>query len=304
MPSTKFVMSVTKILGSPNNATNQYRLVLSTDKADGYSYGSQPPTLGVPQELDLVEDVEDPELGLAWYSQVSYNKLVILPEVALEPTTQSKSSRFWRRDSDYASGYAAWQSKEVLVSGDIAWFCFWNGTLLQAYIYPNASSQPDRASMIAGRREVAAPTEAYTIPLMLTASVVDGPTSILPSWSVPVTSTLPPPMQTTGVKYVPYPKAIKLEERRTRRLEADQYDSPYCIKMQMGYWPLSTPTPVVNSTGQAVVVYLDEQKEAVVKRWEGPGRNVGGKWFSGGEGDDLERRAEDAEQECTCMWLV
>jgi hypothetical protein len=75
-----------------------------------------------------VQDNEDPSKGPAYYFSQFYDKLVVVPENALTATSKNKDKRQIQLDS--------WlQRKQVAQAGDKPWFCLWNNTFLEGFIY-------------------------------------------------------------------------------------------------------------------------------------------------------------------------
>lgn len=88
-----------------------------------------------------VTDNDDKDNGLAFYFQDFYDKIVVVPETGIDLT---RSKRV-KRDDGYTDEPfvvpAAWRSrKEVLVPGDKPWFCVWNETFVEGFIYINEPS--------------------------------------------------------------------------------------------------------------------------------------------------------------------
>ena len=101
-------------------------------------YGAQPPFLKSQTGISLMIDVDDVDRGPAYFFQQPYDKLVILPELAFSNGSYSKrwldehseleeraQSIVEERDSDFFYPQP----------GDRPWFCFWNNTLLEGFIY-------------------------------------------------------------------------------------------------------------------------------------------------------------------------
>ena len=87
-----------------------------------YLYGAQPPVLETPSSLTLVTDINNPNRGPAYFFQQTYNKIVIL-----------NSTAFPTRD------VVTPQNPMMAMPGDQPWFCFWNNTILEGFIYVNES---------------------------------------------------------------------------------------------------------------------------------------------------------------------
>lgn len=75
--------------------------------------------------------------GLAFYFQDFYDKVVVVPEAAINLNNAQRV----KRDSFSPSPFvvpAAWTSrKEVLLPGAKPWFCVWNQTFVEGFIYIN-----------------------------------------------------------------------------------------------------------------------------------------------------------------------
>jgi hypothetical protein len=137
IPMSSYTVDVTQIPGASDTNNNEINLTLGNNTFGGYyPYGTQPPVLTQQEVLNLVTDSQDLTRGPAWFFELPYNKLVILPEGALsEPTS--------KRDLEVRGGHPAGeftQRKNVAQPGDRPWFCYWNGTLLEAFIYVSSVS--------------------------------------------------------------------------------------------------------------------------------------------------------------------
>lgn len=259
--------------------------------------------------MTLVSDADDPHLGPAWFFQVNYDKVVILPqEVITVPaatkrrrgegdgadttatasappttntdaattTTPTATAPATNNNSGGSSGRwvsppGTYPRHNVVLAGSTPWFCYWNGTLLEAFVYPNATSIASQkwASSYGGAASAttatgygkrgATPTESSTA---AGASVTSGTAGLL----------------------APYPKVLKIEERRMPR---GDYDQPYCVQMLIS-GDGGTAVPVRGGDGGAVVVVLDE-KGGSAKRGLGGGMGWG-------------RR--ETGTDCHCGWVA
>lgn len=137
--STPYQISISGVLGAPNNlANNEVDLSYGNMSFAGwYAYGAQPPMVTSPKILNLVIDSQDPTQGPAWFFEMPYDKLVILPENAFTTGSSSNSKRKERHvhDRDGKPINEFTNRKNVLQPGDKPWFCYWNGTLLETFIY-------------------------------------------------------------------------------------------------------------------------------------------------------------------------
>lgn len=196
----------------------------SNKTMSGFGYGAQPPLLSQPEPMTLVTDSQDPERGPAWFFQTPYDKVVILEENQL-------TAPLSKRDADTRHSFADYKRLGVTQPGDKPWFCYWNGTLLEAYIYVNLTSSS------AGQTSATA-SSAGPLPTSTGSST---------STSTNVSSEYGDPTWSQG-----YPKVVKVEERRI----PDQSTPPYCIQNIIA--ANGTATPYLNSTNQPTILYLNE----------------------------------------------
>ncbi|OKL62709.1 hypothetical protein UA08_01642 [Talaromyces atroroseus] len=114
---------------------------------DQFNYGAQLPYDIEPakQNLSMMIDKEDPQLGPALFFQTLFNKLVIVEDTQ---DIQSKRS-INERDSANSNGFV---QGENAGNGAKPWFCWWNQTQIETFIYINqtqdttGSSSPSSSS--------------------------------------------------------------------------------------------------------------------------------------------------------------
>lgn len=202
-------------------------------------YGSQPPQLNRPANLVLMNDKDDFNKGPAYWFQQQYDKLVIVHEGDLHGAIPSPRRSFlkrWfydnrlenpgslkgRQDDD------TWASNTFAQPGQKPWFCYWNNTVLEGFVFitqdANLSASTSNAS----------PSAAAT-------------SSGSSEWS---RSRLRRQSSATSSAY---PKSVKFEERRP--LKPSQ---PYCQQLQIldTYQPGSSilQTIYLNETGSQSLV--------------------------------------------------
>ncbi|KAI1430725.1 hypothetical protein GGR50DRAFT_683558 [Xylaria sp. CBS 124048] len=202
-----------------------------------YSYGVQPPSL-TDQQLQLVDDTFQTELGPAWAFLLLYNKTIILPDSYLTPTNDASTVSVNKRNP------GGFQQKGLAQSGEHPWICTWPDTILEVFIFTDESSSPNATSTNTSSSAVSMPTAAElshkyrgdvaerqydstghqdeanaqqyshtSLPPTTTSSQ----TSTVPSTAQPTSSGNqdnfnPPPMPPPP--YPPYPKKVKFQERR------------------------------------------------------------------------------------------
>lgn len=149
--------------------------------------------------------------------------------------------------------------KGVAQPGEKPWFCYWNGTLLETFIYVNQTSA-------SGSRQ-ASSSSAAAVTATSTASSSTQPSTGTYSSSVPTSNVQSQGSPYSGQSQVPYfppsyPRVVKLEERRIPR--GSQRVSPYCV--QQVVQPDGSTLPFLNSTGQPVTIHLNETQPTSYSR--------------------------------------
>ncbi|RFU35399.1 hypothetical protein B7463_g993, partial [Scytalidium lignicola] len=137
---------------------------------DAFSYGAQAPVMSFSWALNLVTDYQDPDRGPAWFFECPYDKLVILPETALNYTDNDNNDNSKQSISSGEVFSRDYSKMGVAQPGDKPWFCYWNGTLLEAFIYINdsdnssssMSSSVSSAAASVGRRHYQSYSESST----------------------------------------------------------------------------------------------------------------------------------------------
>jgi hypothetical protein len=246
---------------------------------DCYPYGTQPPVLDHPQVLNLVSDNQEPDRGPAWFFQTTYNKVVVVQEDQLSSPYQTGSKRdVSPRDQDPRPG--DFMRKGVAQPGDKPWFCYWNGTLLEAFLYVNltsseASQSPSITTPLPNPTQTSQPSAASS-----------GVSSLDYSWPV-------------GPPLPAYPKVLKIQERRIPR--GPQAIPPYCIQNYIT--PDGTAQPVMNSTNQPATIYLNETDLETVAPMTGRGIVLD---LNELELDqrDVEIKERQTQGNCGCVWLA
>lgn len=275
IPMTSYTIVVTPLIGAGSElANNEVSLSLGNNTfGDYYAFGTQPPILNQDQVLNLVTDSQEPSKGPAWFFEMPYNKIVILPEAALTPPgAVSKRGNGVTEEGKPSGGF---MRKNVAQPGDRPWFCYWNGTLLEAFIYVNLTSSAGRS--------------ASTSPASAAASITSSYGSSVPS------ATPTPSSGSSGssqqFKFPPaYPNVLKIEERR---VPGPQEIPPYCVQHIIDDY--GAAAVATNSTGQPVIVYLNETDSSIISEMES--KRSYHDQESGLSTRDLDSVA------CGCVWL-
>jgi len=307
--STPYQISISGVAGASSNlANNEVDLSYGNMSFSGwYAYGAQPPMVMSPQVLNLVIDSQDPAQGPAWFFEMTYDKLVILPENAFTTGSSSNRKRKEPHVHDRDHPFKSFENrKNILQPGDKPWFCYWNGTLLETFIYvwcldPRVRecqltySQANKTSS-AGNRLL---SSTMTGAAASTSTRADQTTSTF-------ASSVPTNIQTSGSSYSgssgnyqnpyvpPFPKVLKIEERRVPRGNAAV--QPYCIQKIMD--ANGNPQPYLNQSGQPSIVYLNETAPSAVSQIPDK-RDV--QQYVDQKARDLTER-QDASS-CGCAWI-
>ena len=186
-----------------------------------FTYGAQAPYLPAPtQSMEMVHDTNDIGLGPALFFMTSFDKLVVVPQDAFPSSTVSKR---------YVAGNeilpkAASRRREVAKAGDKPWFCWWNSTVLEFFLYVNETTNES----------------------LYGSTTLNDPTST----SGTIQTTLPD-----------YPRRIKIEERRDYPEIKSPYCQQMSVLSNGSVVTASPstlnirevdPTPTTTQTGDAV----------------------------------------------------
>ncbi|KAF2032326.1 hypothetical protein EK21DRAFT_60929 [Setomelanomma holmii] len=177
-------------------------------------YGLQPPTLNM-KTLQLVTDLDYKAYGPAYHFADRYDKLVILRPEELNMFTSIKKRQDFRQ-------------KFSVRPGDYPWYCFWNSTYIEGYIYVDDNSTAASFTAFPTQAPSGSPSASYdgagflatAAPASLTVSTSASPTPA-PAVRRDAQSdgSLPP-------RIPPYPRIVKIEERRL-----PNSPQPYCQQM-------------------------------------------------------------------------
>lgn len=184
-------------LNVSHDAENLTTISMKSSFPPGFwRYGPQPPEVQNTLAILPMQDIEHLDKGPAYYFQQSFDKLVILNGDDFDDNLEKRSPR-------NKEGYADLGRRGSTGSATIqpptqTWFCHWNGTLLEAFIFSQESAQ-------------------QSIPTPNPTATPD-PTKFLRIDPTPF-----PPITKT------YPKTIKVEERRHPVNDVGPYCEPMII---------------------------------------------------------------------------
>ncbi|KAJ5683310.1 hypothetical protein N7462_006475 [Penicillium macrosclerotiorum] len=176
----------------------QHSIVFSnTGPTATFTYGAQPPILPTPtQALSYAIDTSEASMGPALFFFTRFDKLVIVPESAFD-SSSSSSKRSYVGDSSFLERL---HRMETAQPGDKPWFCYWNQTVMEFFIYVNQSASDSSSGTTASTASDMTASTATAQSSKREDSVLD------------------------------YPRKIKIEERR----DYSGTQAPYCQQMQVG----------------------------------------------------------------------
>ncbi|KAM3421805.1 hypothetical protein BST61_g2183 [Cercospora zeina] len=153
-----------------------------------------------------VQDQDDKQNGPAFYFQQFYDKVVVVPEAAL--TTGGGNRRRIKRGW-YSPGWKlpeAWATRKQLTTpGEKPWFCVWNETLLEGFIYVTESLSTSTSSTPTSTSSTGSSTSLPSVPPSTTPPPTSGdhgsydgrpPFTGFPSGDQVITKTISAPMTT------------------------------------------------------------------------------------------------------------
>lgn len=233
----------------PDGGSSEGACLYGFNNASGINYGTQPPNTHFSPFIS-VQDDDEPYRGPAFYFQTFYDKFVVVPESDLPASNANQKRSVIEHD---------FFTQRQVKAGDKPWFCWFNGTFLEGFVYANnytsggssaSSSQPSSSHLTTSTiTEVSGPSTTST----LTSST--HATAYTYSPSATSTHSTKQRRDTSGWTFAElssFGYVVKIEERRV-----PDSQKPYCNQVQIldnGLaGPLTDP-----STGQQVIIYLDE----------------------------------------------
>lgn len=273
-----------------NYTTEGYEASLQTwMPPDGsIQYGLQAPVVP-PAPLQLVNDLDYKGYGPAWHFSTRYDKVVVLQS---EEFIAGQGVR--KRDDD--SNKPSFRHRFQVQPGDNPWYCIWNATYIEGYIY--VSNNSTAATM------TTSPTPNTSDPFV---ELMTPTATIFASGGESASPTSPPSRRTLynrqdGSSFrfpFPYPRIVKIEERRLPGAE-----QPYCQKMQL--LDNGQIAPASGSNGGSVIVRLQESDPSMFDFF---GASPGPPPPSAGQEASEKRtvrdtgKRSDPSDACHCQWM-
>lgn len=294
-----------------------------------------------------MKDRDNLAMGPAFYFQQSFDKLVVLRDSDFHPYILKRSLtgageyngyqdlEERGHDGEYEDYLVLeerddkWEDEDYLVleergdaipedladfakPADKPWFCFWNGTILEGFIFVTLNTTVSElvpmdtdtgASETATQTTISAPPEApssTSIPAPPEGTPI---TSFVYEDTMPTTPAYPTSSPNASetrnhkrqVTSPPskYPKVVKLEERRNTQIDIP---TPYCQKMQI--MNDGTPSPLSDHTGKLIIQYLNETEPEIPNGLH----KRRGSWFE--ILSTIGKRGTSADSGCQCQWQI
>ena len=277
----------------------------------GIQYGVQPPILRN-NPLQLVLDQDYRAYSPAWHFQRTYDKVVILGQndfpagASLRPRQEGPGNGFkMGRDGDgpQKPGY---RHRFQVQPGDSPWFCIWNQTFVEAYIYVSNNSTAATFTGPPGPFPTASGGPFGTLPTAETTNP-DGSVPTPTSSSTigqPIPRAPHPTLAYRGDSDYPrlsaYPRIVKIEERRL-----PDSPKPYCQKMKLTIE--NTLVNVLDEDDKPIKIELDENHPNWQEYFSSPqptsdGGSGPAPTGPGQKRDVLDKRRDPADA-CHCQWM-
>jgi len=313
-------------------------LYMSDPDETGISYGTQAYQMNTSMSpLYWVQDLDESDPTPALYFRSTFDKLVVIPEHALDVASQKIKRQVPPSD---------WTQDSVAGPSAKPWFCFWNDTVLEGFLYVEsknirplpASLQPYSTPAWATSL-TASPSATMTTTLTMksTTAVFTGAVSNFPKWlhnnypdfnytsytsaHPPTPSSSIPPFPTQASSSAPGPASTTttggLSARQYLQQETEEkaYNNltlyPYRVKLEERRLPGSrtpycTRYQVLNdgkanwipgTQGQQIIIQLNERDPPFR-----PLQNGGGEHSGHGNGKVKVKR-DELIGSCHCQWL-
>ena len=215
-------------------------------------YGAQTPQLEL-QPMQLVLDLDYKDYGPAYHFSARYDKLVILRPEELSAGSALKK----RQTTDDTPSH----QRFTVQPGDYPWYCYWNQTYIEGYIYAGDNSTAASSSTL----PTVWPTDSASSTVPNTAAVAAAkppPTSTTTTSPTAAAQAIATPSAVVrrdaaadaaaSSRIPPYPRIVKLEERRL-----PDSPQPYCQRMVLLDNGKIAPAP--NGDNPVLSLWLQEQ---------------------------------------------
>lgn len=257
-------------------------------------YGLQTPLLDF-RPMDLVLDLDYKAYGPAFHFNTFHDKLVVLG-----PEELSASSGFLKRQDDHG-----FRQRFQVRPGDMPWYCFWNHTYIEGYIYSQDNSSAASYTAFPSQAPASTPgPTSFNTAAIAAATVAAAASSAAQTSSTVAAATPTPPTRRDSAtdpgapaRMAPYPRIVKIEERRL-----PNSPQPYC--QQMLLLDNGQITTTSNGNDGPIRIMLQEQAPSYEEYFAAqPSQSASAD--SKRQIDlvqDLQKRS-DPPDACHCQWM-
>jgi hypothetical protein len=226
---------------SSNPSNPPAAMVRGLTKPDGgIQYGVQAPNLP-DMDMQLVVDTDYQAYGPAYHFSARYDKLVVLNSDELTAGASSSTP----------DAQPNFRHRFQVQPGDEPWFCYWNGTYIEGYVYVMDNSTAASFSSF----PTGWPSNPYDSSVPVDSL---GPSTVFTPASSTVSGGTPTPTRARRrrgdgdyPRLSPYPRIVKIEERRL-----PESTPAYCQKMRL--YDTGIVLPVTDNNEQPIIIALQE----------------------------------------------
>jgi hypothetical protein len=252
-------------------------------------YGLQTPDLAL-QPMQLVLDLDYKAYGPAYHFQARYDKLVIL-----RPEELSVSAGLTARQDNNS-----FRQRFQVKPGDLPWYCHWNNTYIEGYIYVEDNSTAASYTAFPTQAPSGSPSASYDMAGFLAAETTSAPASAESTPTSPASvSATPSPVARRDTssdaaappRMPPYPRIVKIEERRL-----PNSPQPYC--QQMVLLDNGKIAPATNGNDATKRIWLQEHDPTYEEYFAAQATATGNK-----RREEVVQRRGDPNDACHCQWM-
>ncbi|EME76889.1 uncharacterized protein MYCFIDRAFT_217131 [Pseudocercospora fijiensis CIRAD86] len=189
------------VIGLPQDGPDLGAQVFDASYDKTIAYGAQLSSMNTSFSKFLtVQDNDAPANGPAFYFQQFYNKVVVVPENLIALDNDKKSKRGWFVPPPNWAVPKEFRARKQLASpGEKPWFCVWNGTFLEGFIYVTQTYTPPASTTTAINSSSTAPPPGSSGPPPTSANTT--PVSGAPTPTPTVSPTQPTDLVTKTMSF-------------------------------------------------------------------------------------------------------
>ncbi|KAJ4354916.1 hypothetical protein N0V95_003381 [Ascochyta clinopodiicola] len=256
-------------------------------------YGAQTPQLDL-EPLQLVLDLDYQSYGPAYHFWTRYDKIVVLRP---EELTAGSALKKRQTTDDLPS-----RQRFTVQPGDYPWYCYWNQTYIEGYIYAEDNSTAASFTALPTVWPTNSPSSTVpdTVTFAASTPAPTGTTSTFPTAAAEVIATPSSVVRrdaaadaaASSSRIPPYPRIVKIEERRL-----SDSPQPYCQRMVLLDNGKIAPAP--NGNDPIVTLWLQERDPSWADYFAATTATAQNKR----EAAASVGRRGDPSDSCHCQWM-